>query len=103
MKYSAAFKTKMVQKMLGGRSANSVAQEVGVNQPTLSKWLRDARTLPGVTKRKSEQEPRKSAGRRPEDWRAEEKLSAVEKARGLSKAELGEFLRREGLHEEQLR
>lgn len=103
MKYSAAFKTKMVQKMLGGRSANSVAQEVGVNQPTLSKWLRDARTLPGVTKRKSEQEPRKNAARRPEDWSAEEKLSAVVKARGLSEAELGEFLRREGLHEEQLR
>jgi transposase-like protein len=53
MKYSAAFKTKMVQKLLGGRSVNSVAQEVGVNQPTLSKWLRDARTLPGVTKRKA--------------------------------------------------
>jgi len=32
------------------------AQEVGVNQPTLSKWLRDARTLSGVTKRKGEQD-----------------------------------------------
>jgi len=89
--------------MLGGRSANSVAQEVGVNQPTLSKWRRDARTLAGVTKRKGEQEPRKSAGRRPEDWSAEGKLSAVVKARGPSEAELGEFLRREELHEEQLR
>jgi len=102
MKYSESFKTKMVQKMLGGRSANSVAQEVGVNQPTLSKWLRDARTLRGVTKRKSEQEPPKAA-RRPEDWSAEEKLAAVVKARGLSVSELGEFLRREGLHDEQLR
>jgi transposase len=103
MKYSAAFKTKMVQKMLGGRSANSVAQEVGVNQPTLSKWLRDARTLPGVTKRKGEQEPRKSVERRPEDWSAEEKLAAVLQARGLAGTELGDFLRRQGLHDEQLR
>ena len=103
MKYSEAFKSKMVQKMLGGRSANSVAQEAGVNQPTLSKWLRDARTLRGVTKRKGEQEPRKSGDRRPEDWSAEEKLAAVVKVRGLSESEVGEFLRREGLHEEQLR
>ena len=103
MKYSEAFKAKMVQKMLGGRSANSVAQEAGVNQPTLSKWLRDARTLRDVSKRKSEQEPRKSAERRPADWSAEEKLAAVEQARGLSETELGELLRREGLHEEQLR
>jgi len=78
MKYSEAFKAKMVQKMLGGRSANSVAQEAGVNQPTLSKWLRDARRLGGVTKRKSEQEPRKTAARRPEDWSAEEKLAEVD-------------------------
>lgn len=56
-----------------------------------------------MTKRKSEQEPRKSGDRRPEDWSAEEKLSAVVKARGLSESEIGEFLRREGLHEEQLR
>jgi transposase-like protein len=103
MKYSEAFKAKMVQKMLGGRSANSVAQEAGVNQPTLSKWLRDARTLQVVPKRKSEEEPRKRAERRPEDWTAEEKLAAVMQARGLAGTELGEFLRREGLHEEQLR
>jgi len=103
MKYSEAFKAKMVQKMLGGRSANSVAQEAGVNQPTLSKWLRDARTLRDVAKRKSEQEPRKSVERRPEDWSAEEKLAAVLQARGLAGTELGDFLRRQGLHDEQLR
>ena len=90
MKYSEAFKAKMVQKMLGGRSANSVAQEAGVNQPTLSKWLRDARTLRDVPKRKSEQEPRKSVERRPEDWSAEEKLAAVLQARGLAGTELGD-------------
>lgn len=103
MKYSEAFKAKMVQKMLGGRSANSVAQEAGVNQPTLSKWLRDARTLRVVPNRKSEQELRKSSERRPVDWSAEEKLAAVQRARGLMGSELGEFLRSNGLHEEQLR
>ena len=102
MKYSAAFKTKMVQKMLGGRSANSLAQEIGVNQPTLSKWLREAGSLRSV-KRRVQDEPAKTVGKRPDDWSAEEKLEAVLEARRLAGSELGEFLRRRGLHEEQLR
>jgi transposase-like protein len=102
MRYSEAFKTKMVQKMLAGRSANSIAQEVGVNQPTLSKWLRDARTIADVSKRERRPEAGKEASRRPEDWSAEEKLEVVLQARGLGEQELGELLRRRGLHEEQL-
>lgn len=102
MKYSAAFKAKMVQKMLGGRSANSLAQEVGVNQSSLSKWLRDAGSLQPV-KRRAQDEPAKTEGRRPDDWSAEEKFEAVLEAKRLSGSELGEFLRRRGLHEEQLR
>lgn len=103
MKYSEAFKKKMVQKMLSGRSANSVAQEVGVNQPTLSKWLRDAGRLPSVTRRKQDDQNTKTEGRRPDEWSAEEKLEAVLEAKRLSQSELGNFLRRRGLHEEQLR
>jgi transposase-like protein len=40
-----------------------------------------------------------SPARRPEDWKPEERLRAVIEAAGLSDAELGEFLRRSGLHE----
>jgi transposase len=102
MKYSAAFKAKMVQKMLGGRSANSLAQESGMHQPTLSKWLRDAGSLQAVKRRRQSDEA-KTEGRRPDDWSAEEKLEAVLEAKRLSGSEFGEFLRRRGLHEEQLR
>ena len=102
MKYSTAFKAKMVQKMLGGRSANSLSQEIGVNQPTLSKWRRDASSV-RVVKRREQSEPGKTEGRRPDDWSAEEKLEAMLEAKRLSGPELGEFLRRRGLHEEQLR
>ena len=42
------------------------------------------------------------AAKRPQDWTAEEKLQAVIEAAGLPEAELGEFLRRQGLHEAQL-
>lgn len=73
-----------------------------MNQPTLSKWLRDASSLQAV-KRRVQDEPVKTEGRRPDDWSAEEKLDAVLEAKRLSGSELGEFLRRRGLHEEQLR
>jgi transposase len=102
VKYSTAFKAKMVQKMLGGRSANSLAQETGMHQPTLSKWLRDASSVQAV-KRRRQDETAKTEGRRPDDWSAEEKLEAVLEAKRLSGSELGEFLRRRGLHEDQLR
>lgn len=67
----------MVQKMLSGRSANSVAQEAGVKQPTLSKWLRDARTLRGVAKRKLSERLERTERRHTgtERKEAEEKLT----------------------------
>jgi hypothetical protein len=73
-----------------------------MHQPTLSKWLRDASSLKAV-KRRGQDEKTKTEGRRPDDWSAEEKLEAVLEAKRLSESELGEFLRRRGLHEEQLR
>jgi transposase-like protein len=54
-------------------------------------------------KRREQDEPGKTEGRRPDDWSAEEKLEAVLEAKRLSSSELGEFLRRRGLHEAQLR
>lgn len=104
--YSEAFKRKLVQRMLlpNGPSANRLSQEVGINQPTLSRWLREATTLEPVTKRKK---PPASTSRpverkRPEDRSADEKLRIVLEASAVSEADLGEFLRRHGLHEADL-
>jgi transposase len=103
MQYSESFKATMVQKMVAGRSASSLSQEVGVNQPTLSRWLREAGRLRLVKRRTQDETRTKTEGRRPEEWSAEEKLEAVLEAKRLSEAELGEFLRSRGLHEQQLR
>ena len=45
--YAIGFKNRMVQRMTGPRaiSASALAVEVGVPQPTLSAWLRNARSL----------------------------------------------------------
>ena len=90
--YSQAFKSNMVRKMLApdAVSANALAAETGLNQSTLSRWLKDARSVGVMDK------PAKK-------WTPSEKLRAVIEAGALSDDKLGEFLRREGLHEAQVR
>jgi transposase-like protein len=91
----------MVQRMAGPEAitATSLAKEVGVSQNTLSRWLREARTLGSMGKRSTHRGARPDGARR---WSAEAKLRVVIEASGLKDEELGAFLRREGLHEAQL-
>ncbi len=98
----------MVQRLCGPEriSATQLAQEVGVHQSTLSRWLRAAseevkreRRGKRVERTLQAREPRPV---RPDDLPAREKLRLVKEAAELPQAELGEFLRRHGLHEVQL-
>jgi len=99
---SESFKRKVVQRLLlpNAPSANTLAKEVGVPQPTLSRWVRELGTVRVVS---NDNEGSASRPRRPEDWTAEERLRAVTEAGRLEGEELGKFLRREGLHEDTLR
>lgn len=109
--YSEGFKSKMVQRMVGprGKTATALASEVGIPQPTLSRWLRGAQATVAVMSKVPPQvtvasvEPPAKAPKRPEDWSAEERLRAVVESSRLGEDELGAFLRREGLHEATLR
>jgi transposase len=106
MKYSNAFKAKMVQKMTGpnGKSAGALAKEVGIGQPTLSRWLREAAApVQPMHSKRGEATMTTQAARRPQDFTAQEKLTVVLEAASLSEHELGEFLRRKGLHEAELK
>lgn len=100
--YSESFKRKMVQRLLlpNGPTASALAEEVGVPQPTLSRWVRSMGTVAAVSNKKAPGPA--SRPRRPEDWTAQERLRVVSESGKLGEAELGEFLRREGLHEETL-
>lgn len=100
MPYSDKFKAKLIAKMIGPSaiSANQLAQEVGLSQPTLSRWLREAKLAP-VTKKalkKTERAPQKR-------WTPEEKLRVLGEAANVDEAGLGALLRREGLHDADLR
>ena len=81
-----------------GLSANELSGKVGVHQPTLSRWLREAQGKVGSVKL-GPFPPDASAPRRPEDWSAEERLRVVMEASRLRDEELGAFLRRQGIHE----
>jgi len=87
--YSEEFRKAMVSKMVGPdrRSATSLSKEVGIPQATLSNWLREYAPDNG-----------KNKARRPRDWSSEEKLRALTETAALKEAELGEYLRRHGLH-----
>ncbi len=66
-RYSEKFKSRMIQRMTGRRrmSAGALSKEVGVPQPTLSLWLREAGSLSGV---QDDEKNRTPPARRPEDW-----------------------------------
>jgi len=105
MRYSDAFKSKMVQKLADprGPTANQLAQEVGVPQTTLSRWLRQAGSIAAREIVAFADHPRSAmTAKRPQDWTAQEKLNAVIEAASVPEEELGAFLRRKGLHETQL-
>jgi hypothetical protein len=81
-------------------TATALSVEVGVTQPTLSRWLRDASIVEVVAKPKSEKQAQRA--KRVSEWSAEEKLRAVVEAASLGEAELGAWLRRKGLQEDDL-
>ena len=102
MNYSNGFKARMVQRMAGPEriSARALSEEVGVTQPTLSRWLRRARTVASMGE--SGSGDRNQGAKSTQQWKAEEKLRIVQEAASLSDEDLGAFLRREGLHTAEL-
>lgn len=95
--YSKEFIDSMITKMTapGGRSATSLAQEVGISHSTLSRWLRERSTFmvegDGMTHQRADA------------WSTEEKLAALLEYERLSgEEEQGKYLRGKGLHEAHL-
>lgn len=106
MEYSELVRARTVRRMLGpgAVSATELARETGIPQPTLSRWLRGAASLRLVTTKdtSSEVEAAAAVEKRPQDWSPKERMQFVLEADGLGDQELGELLRRRGVHREQL-
>lgn len=102
--YSEKFRARMVEKMTGPSPMSGVqlAAETGVPQPTLSRWLREATTLRRkMAKRQDEENLKLEAAEGPQRT-PEEKFSLVLEAANVPEAQLGEWLRRKGVHTAQL-
>ena len=87
--YSRRFKERMVRKltMPGALSASAVAEEAGIHQTTLSRWVKQyGRGAAAMN------------GRRAQDWTAEERLTAFIEFERLDEDQRGEYLRQKGLH-----
>lgn len=105
--YTDGFRKRMVQRMTPPRatSAMALAAEVGVPQPTLSRWLREAASVEVVAKpKRSKRKPPLTppAAPRVSSLSGEQKVALVLEAAGLAERELGAWLRAKGLHEEDL-
>jgi transposase len=83
--YSVAFKEKMVAKLIGRNapSANQLAKETGVSQEALSRWRREAGSLPVVAQNKTRK------------FTPEQKAEILAGAGKLEGAELAAYLERE--------
>ena len=97
--YTAGFKARMIQRMAGPESisANALSREVGVSQGSLSRWLREAHRVADMSRKK------KTDGGKRQNRNADEKLRIVLEASQLDGEALGALLRREGIHETDLR
>lgn len=102
MHYTEGFRTRMVERLAGpdAITATALAKEVGVSQNTLSRWLREAPTLSSMGSKKNE---RRGGAQSPRKWSGIEKLQVVLEAASIPDAELGEFLRKKGIHEADLK
>lgn len=87
--FSQAYKQKMIERLTGkdAVSARQAAQETGISQETLSRWLRDAHSLPWMPPKK----------RRTKPWSVEEKAKVLTETARLNGAELSSYLERQGL------
>ena len=94
--YNQDLKAKVIQQALmpGAPSIAELARRVGLPHGTVWGWIQRAKLRDVSTSTKPPSCP--------DDRKPEEKLRIVMAANGLSEQELGEFLRREGIHESDL-
>lgn len=93
MGYSEEFKRSAVQKLLtrGNRTVIEIIGELGIALPTIYQWRNELARVPGMKKPTS-----------PQDRPANEKLKILIEYEALTSEKRGEYLRKNGLHEDNL-
>lgn len=93
MQYSNEFKKAAVQKYLnrGNRKVADILKEIGIASPTIYQWRDELANVAPMKK-----------ATKPKDRPAKEKLKAIVEFDALPLEARGEYLRKNGLHEEHL-
>ncbi len=93
-KYAVGYRERFLQAALaeGAGGVSVVARDWAIPAGTAYRWVEEAHKLGAMPER----------AKRPDDRSAEDKLRLMGEATRLDDSALGEFLRREGLHEEDL-
>jgi transposase-like protein len=91
--YSIEFKKAAVEKLLtrGYRTVDQIAKEIGISSPTIYQWKNDFANM-GNMKKSS----------KPQDRSVNDKLKALTEYNALSEENRGEYLRKNGLYEENI-
>lgn len=94
MGYSAEFKEAAVQKLLsrGNKTVKEIIEEIGIASPTIYQWRDNLANIGGMKK-----------SSKPQSRSVSEKLKALAEYNILPVEKRGEYLRKNGLHEEHLK
>jgi transposase len=100
--YSRAYRARLTKRLTGPNSIRpaKLAEQTGVSQATLYRWKQKAESAPPVAPRKPKKRSRKSKAKKV--WPLADKLRILSESNGLPDSELGAFLRKEGVHPDQL-
>lgn len=92
--FSREFKDSIVSKIMnrGDRTVEEICDREGVGKSTAANWLRDRANVAGMAKQKASKK-----------WTPEAKLKAIVDTQSMSEEDLGLYLRREGLHSNELK
>ena len=90
--YSKEFRDSIVSKIVNRRNqtVSEVCAAEVINQYTAANWLRSA-TMPAMKKKNKSRK-----------WTAKQKLKAISETLTASETEVGTYLRKEGLHSQEL-
>jgi transposase-like protein len=91
--YSREFKEAIVSKIVnrGNQTVAQVCEAEGIGKATAANWLKSA-IVPGMNKKNKKK-----------TWSPKQKLKAISETMSASEAEMGAYLRKEGLHSQQIK
>ncbi|MBB2483562.1 transposase [Bacillus sp. APMAM] len=94
-RYTEEMKESILKRMMppNNESVSQISKELGITEPTLYKWRKEARIAGN---------PTPGGGHVSEQWSSEDKFLIVMETYAMNQAELAEYCRKKGLYKEQI-